>query len=311
MIKAYKITYLSPHTEIKSYTLFGAFCWGYKLLRGENALNDFLLEFTLKPKFLISSPFPLLKDNLLFPKPLLNIEFEEVPIIEKLKRKPYKKAKYITEKVLKDLIKGKITTQNQLMKNYKSYGGIIFKENESIEKINIQEQIFTHNIINRINNKSENLYFETGFLSNSEYFLVRFFDKNFINEFESILKIIEDLGIGGNKNIGWGKIKISNIQKDISILEKTKTKKFFTLSPIIPSENIILENSYYALLTYKSFTEGTFDKGKSKRKVFYLDEGSIISIEDNNKFAGQIKNVSFDENPMYQYGLEFPIYMEQ
>jgi len=320
MIKAYKIKYLSPHTSIRSYTLFGAFCWGYRLLKGNDKLEEFLKEFKEKPKFLISSPFPLVNNNFLFPKPSLILKKEKdnnklnIPILEKLKRKPYKKAKYITEEVLKDIIEGKVKYQNDLMKNYKAKGNIIYKDNEEIEKLTYRELLFTHNSLNRRNNSSESLYFEKGIISNEEFFLVRFLSKNLKNEFEKVLNIIEDLGLGGNKNIGWGKVKIEPItDKDLSFLENSsKSNQFLTLSPVIPTENLNTDNSFYNIFSFKSYSEGSFSKGELKNKVIYLDESSIIYANYKEKLVGQLKKVGFiEENkPIYQYGFEFPIYLE-
>ncbi len=327
MIKAYKIKYLSPHTNIKSYTLFGAFCWGYRFLKGNNRLEKFLKDFKKEPKFLISSPFPLVNNNFLFPKPdLILKEDTKIPVLEKLKRKPYKKAKYITEEVLKDIIKGKVKYQNDkdiikgevkyqndLMQYYKSKGSIIYKENEEIEKINYREILFTHNSLNRITNSSESLYFEKGIISNEEFFLVRFLDESFKNEFEEVLNIIKDLGLGGNKNIGWGKVKIEPVNKNLSFLENSpKSNQFLTLSPVIPTKNLNTNNSFYNIFSFKSYSESSFSKGELKNKVIYLDESSIIYAKDKNKFVGQLKKVGFfEENkPIYQYGFEFPIYLE-
>ncbi len=307
MIAGYKIKYLSPHTSIKSYTLFGAFCWGYRFLKGKSSLETFLNEFEKNPKFLISSPFPLSQERLLFPKPVLPLKDEEnLSIVEKLKRKPYKKAKYITQSVFEDFLNGKIKKQNDFMKNYKVKDGIIHQLNESIEKILKKEIIITHNEINRLNNTSKNLYFESGILSNEEYFLVKFLDEDFKEDFDTVLKFIEDIGLGRNKNIGWGRVKIIPLEKDFSFLNTRKNDTFITLSPMIPSENCLLNESFYTFSTYKSFTEGSFSEGKVKNKVVYLEEGSLIKVKDSNSFTGAISKT----NNVFQYGLEFPIHLE-
>ncbi|GIX41994.1 MAG: hypothetical protein KatS3mg129_1727 [Leptospiraceae bacterium] len=309
MIKAYKIRYLSFHTEIKSYTIFGAFCWAYRFLYGNNQLIEFLETFSKNPKFLISSPFPLLKDKPLFPKPLLKLETEEnLSIIDKLKRKPYKKASFITINVLKDIIDGNIKTQNDLMKTYNVKGSIIYKSEEFQNKEEIllkyHNIIQTHNLINRYNNITENLYFENGrFTPQEHYFLVQFCDLEFQSKFEEALKFIEDLGIGGNKNIGWGKIEIEPLNLDISFLQNHQSNFFITLSPIIPDKNLVANKSYYNLRTFQSYTEGTFSDGILKNKIIYLEEGSLIYKE--NSYAGILKKMK----NIYQYGLEFPIYL--
>ena len=313
MIKGYKIKYLSPHTQIKSYTLFGSFCWGYRLLKGKSALESFLKDFLEEPKFLISSSFPMAESKLLFPKPIFTLTNEKsIPVIDKLKRKPYQKANYITQSVFEDVLKGITKTQNDFMKNYKVKYGIVHKLDEDVEGIKIKDLVFAHNEIDRINNNSKNLYFEAGILSDKEYFLVKFLDKSFINDFKIVLNVIEDTGLGGNKNTGWGKVKITLLEKDFSFLMKEKSNMFITLSPIIPTENILLNKSLYNFSTFKSFTEGSFSQGNVKDKVIYLEEGSLIKIKNNKGVAGTIKTFNIDEdfNNVFQYGLEFPIYLE-
>jgi hypothetical protein len=66
MLKAYKITYLSPTSSVRSFTIFGAICWSCKLIHGEEKLKEFLSEFKENPKFLISSAFPYVKINFYF-----------------------------------------------------------------------------------------------------------------------------------------------------------------------------------------------------------------------------------------------------
>jgi len=310
MIKAYRIKFLSPYTTIKSYTIFGAFCWAYRLLYGKDRLEIFLKEFSENPKFLISSPFPVIEDIYLFPKPFFELKLSsDIKILEKLKRKPYKNAVYITQKVLEKIIKGEVKNQNDLMKlNVKS--GVIYDNDENLSSLNFgKNQIFVHNQINRINNESKNLYFEEGivpFENQEKYFLVKFIDESFINEFEKILKIVQELGLGGNKNIGWGKVEILEDYKNFSFLERKEMDKFITLSPIIP-KNIDLKNSYYNFYTFVSYTDGSFEKPKLKGKIDYIEEGSIIKKQDTKQFAGVLKHIS---NDIYQYGLEFPVYME-
>ncbi|RUM62057.1 MAG: hypothetical protein DSY66_00705, partial [Persephonella sp.] len=84
------------------------------------------------------------------------------------------------------------------------------------------------------------------------------------------------------------------------------------LSPVIPTENLNTDNSFYNIFSFKSYSEGSFSKGELKNKVIYLDESSIIYANYKEKLVGQLKKVGFiEENkPIYQYGFEFPIYLE-
>lgn len=326
MLKIYQINYLSPTTEISSYSLFGAFCWGYRLLKGEKSLVDFLIDFKKKPSFLLSSPLPVVRSKTLFPKPLLKMNYEEnVSLEEKSKRKKYKKAKYITEEVLKDIINGKIKYQNQLMQNKDEYivcSGVILKKEEEKdlnqekdkEKKKQRNILLARNLINRQKNISENLFIELGLLKDKEIFMVRYLNPAIIETFEEVLGIIQSLGLGGNKNIGWGKVAINEIDKskiNLGFLDSNFTNKkdfFISIAPIIPTENIDFDSSLYDVYMFKSFSEGSFEESLVKSKVAYLREGSLVKTRNKDSFCGQLKVVN--QNPdIYQYGLEFPIYL--
>ncbi len=329
MIKAYRIKYHSYSTIIRSYTLFGLFCWTYYLIKGENKFLEFLKEYSNSPFFIISSPFLIINNTPLLPKPLsllnsLNYS-NNLSIIDKLEIKKIKKSKFISLNLFKDLIKN--NSQNYLINNSKVFYDILIKKDEKsdlriLEKIKNKDIIITKNFINRIHNYSENLYFEETTLKLiDEYFLVYFYNQDFINEFEYIINIGSKLGLGGNKNIGWGKVSINFDEtltkkfSDLNIANLNPNKsnvQFLTLSPIILKKEAInyidFENSFYEFETYKSYSESSYNKGFLKKKVIYINEGSVITINNNfitqNKFIGHLKEVG---NNIKQYGLEFPI----
>ncbi|EEP59793.1 type III-A CRISPR-associated RAMP protein Csm4 [Sulfurihydrogenibium yellowstonense] len=303
MLKAYKITYLSPTSPVRSFTIFGAICWSYKLIHGEEKLKEFLNGFKENPKFLISSAFPYVKDKFLFPKPILPIKGDSTDFKVKIQRKDYKKARFITLEVLKEVIEGNIRYEEDFVK-FKSSSGIIQSIDDNL-KIEQKRHTQVRNMINRITSTSENLFsIESDFKIYDEYFLVYFIDTEFENEFQRLIKLTEDIGFGGKKSIGWGRVEISNLDPEpLKGLIDLNADKFITLSPIIPTERINPEESYYDIETFKSYTENTFEKERLKKKVLYIKEGSVLKKKDKEK-SGQLKEV---ENGIYQYGLEFPI----
>jgi CRISPR-associated protein Csm4 len=306
MLKAYRIVYLSPTSIIRSFTLFGAICWNYKLIYGKEKLEDLLNEFIHNPPFFISSAFPYIKDQFLFPKPILPLKGEKIDFETKIQRKAFKKAQFVTFSIFKEILEGNIKYEEDFSRfNIKS--GII-QEKELELKLEITRHTQVRNLISRNNHSSLNLYFiESDYKLYDEYFLIYFLNNNFIKEINNIFKLIEENGIGGKKSIGWGKVQIQEIENEfISEIEKKinfKNKCFVTLSPIIPSQNIISNNSYYEIETIKSYTDSTFEKKFLKNKVLYLKEGSLI-VKSEDKLTGLLKNVG---NNIYQYGLEFPL----
>jgi CRISPR-associated RAMP protein, Csm4 family len=304
VIKAYKITYLSPASILRSFTLFGAICWSYRLLYGKEALEDFLANFVKSPKFLISSAFPYINDQFIFPKPILPIRGESQDFKLKFQRKNFKKASYVTLDILKKVIEGKIRYEEDYA-NYKVKSGIIKEENTDI-KLGKTIHTQVRNLINRVSHRSENLFFiESTIKTYEEFFLVYLLNDNFDKELEGLLKLIEEIGVGANKNIGWGKIKIEEIKhSSLEGIINLKAEQFVSLSPVIPTNNIDQDKSYYDIETFKNYTENTFEKEFLKKKVLYLKEGSFIVKKDQENFVGTIKEVG---NNIFQYGLEFPL----
>ena len=328
MLKIYRINFLSLSSPIRAYTLFGTICWAYKLAYGEEDLKKFLEQFKKDPLFLISSPFPIVKgykdkkieEYFLFPKPILPLSIQpednnekKEDICIKKDRKKYKKAKYITEDFLKDFISGKIKKEKDLINSpeYKVCKSIIYKNEKEMDFYsNIKSDLLTKNVINRITFTSDNLYTEEGTFYDKQYFLVKFYDEDFKKKFDLLLRIIENLGLGKNKNIGWGKVKFIEESNKLSWLDEhiDNTSRFLTLSPIIPTKNIAINESFYEFEIYKSPVENSFSKYLMKQKVVYLKEGSFISSA-NDKYKGLLKQVVKDPE-IYQYGLEFPIKVE-
>ncbi|MGC8816037.1 MAG: type III-A CRISPR-associated RAMP protein Csm4, partial [bacterium] len=271
----------------------------------------------------------------LLPKPLSLLNLlnysDNLSIIDKLEIKKIKKSKFISINLFKNIIKNNSQNYlNYLINNSTVFNDILIEKDEKsdlrlLKKFQNIDIILTKNSINRLNNYSENLYFEEATLKLiDDYFLVYFYDKNFINEFEYIINIGSKLGLGGNKNIGWGKISINFdelLTKKFSELNivninvDTNNIKFLTLSPIILKKEAIeyidFENSFYEFETYKSYSESSYKQGFLKKKVIYINEGSVISIKKDfiikNKFIGYLKEVG---NNIKQYGLEFPIQID-
>ncbi len=325
MLKAYCIKFLSKSTPIRAYTLFGAICWTYKLT-GEN-LEDFLKGFLeRKPPFLISSPFPIAEGkcgySLVFPKPTLVISKEfrrEDDVCTKINQKPLKKAKYVSFGVFKEIVEGKITQEKDLvnLKKYEETEGVIVHTNDKAS-FEDREDLSVRNILNRVTMRSENLFTEKYYIFSDRWFLIKYYDESYEPIIEECFKLIEDTGLGANKNLGWGSVKIEPLEgfeKEVEYLEeKVKpSDRFISLSPVIPrKDSIDLEESTYEYEIYKSPVDTTFGGPFIwKRKVLYLKEGAFLTKKENQVWVGQVKYVGAKyesiEVKAYQYGYEFPI----
>ena len=127
-----KLTPLSPfHGFPSSDTLFGALCWGIKRIYNESLLTEMLEGFQENPKFIISSAFPCVAQNVdsifFLPKPIMpglsasdvekmaqtNEKKEKVEIITQYKK--FKKSEYVSQVIFNRLLNGlseKVLFQN-------------------------------------------------------------------------------------------------------------------------------------------------------------------------------------------------------
>ena len=323
MLKAYRLKFLSKSTPVRAYTLFGAICWAYRLM-GED-LEVLINKFReSNPPFLISSPFPIAESkcgfSLVFPKPVLSISDmieRESDICKKVNRKPIKKAKYVSFSVFIKILEGEIINERSLadaQKFEESRGVIVHKSDRAC--FEDFAGLSVRNVINRVLVKSENLFTENYYLFSDRWFLVKFYDKTFIPVLEECFKLIEDIGLGANKNLGWGKVRIEPLEgfeMEISHLDSRvkPSEKLITLSPVIPKENSLdIDNSTYEYEVYKSPIDTTLGETLIwKKKVLYLREGTVLKRNDNFDWVGQAKYVGTDDFGVkaYQYGYEFPV----
>ena len=323
MLKAYRLKFLSKSTSVRAYTFFGAVCWAYKLMGGdlEALLNKFREN---NPPFLISSPFPIAESerslSLVFPKPVLTISDtteREDNVCKKINRKPIKKAKYVSFSVFTKILEGEIKNEKSLadLQEFEESKGVIVHKSDKAWFEDFTG-LSVRNVINRVVVKSENLFTEDYYLFSDRWFLVKFYDETFIPVLEECFKLIEDIGLGANKNLGWGNVRIEPLEgfeEEVNYLDSRvkPSEKFITLSPVIPKENSLdINNSTYEYETYKSPIDTTFGETFIwKRKVLYLKEGSVLRRNYNFGWVGQAKDVGADDFGVkaFQYGYEFPV----
>ncbi len=312
-MKVYKIdiTPLATFKELpSSYTIFGAVCWGYLLLYGEQKLNELLSKFAEgNTPFLLSSFLPRIKGSYYFPKPKLK------SIREKNKNLDYKKIKkieYIDLETLEKVLKGQINTETSL------YEVLISKD---IPETAIYEKnSIPHASIDRLSTTTSGegrLYFEEIVTINDIFLLVAIRDKEILNNLKAVFNLIQDIGLGGNRSIGYGKVLFGNFEPFTKVEKylNNKSNKFLTLAPLIPEENTYnLSNSYWEYFTFQGAIDNNYDFKNIdiwKDKVIYIKEGSVLTVKNLKSFYGSFYPAK-DINgiKIYQYGLAFPLYFQ-
>ncbi|SNZ09090.1 CRISPR-associated protein Csm4 [Persephonella hydrogeniphila] len=313
----YKID-ITPYSLFKdlpsSYTIFGAISWAYSLLYGEDKLQKVLSDFENgNVPFIISSIFPREGKNYYFPKPNLKAKREENSDID---YKKLKKISYVNLDTLKKVLDGEIKTELELNKFLKR-----FLENESLQKVSLaSKDSIPHASIDRLYGTTEGsgeFYFEEITAVSEGFILIALRDDDLKKELEAIFNLLQDIGLGGNRSIGYGKVRFSSFEPfpEIEKYFHEKTERFLTLSPVIPeSKTYDLKDSYYYYFTFRGAVDNNYDFKNVdiwKEKVIYLKEGSTLKVKNPKDIYGQFypaKNINGKK--IFQYGLAFPLFIQ-
>ncbi len=293
-----------------SYTIFGGICWAYRLLYGEDKLNQLLNQYLSEnPPFLVSSLLPKTDGNYLFPRPHLKpLRVED----NSLDHKKLKKINYIPLDVLIKVLEGKIKNEYELHREL---------DKKSVGKSDLYERdIIPHASIDRVTGSTEGsgeLFFEEITAVKEFYLLIAIEDEK-LEEIKSALSLIQDIGLGGNRSVGYGRVIFGEF-KEFSEIKKyfnNQNDRFISLSPFIPEPATYnLSDSFYEIFTFQGAVDNNYSFKKVdiwKDKVLYLKEGSVLKVKTPKRFYGQFyKAKEINEIPIYQYGLAFPLFIQE
>lgn len=320
---AYKLNFFTPlHLGLEgiglertddilhSDTLFSAIICKWQLFYDDNIEN-----FINNPPFILSSAFPFKGDNYFFPRPMIKIGNEQFKYDKKLK-----KIKFVSKNIFEKLINAE---QIEFSEEYVFPDGLFwtdYKVDDLLdeEKIIYQKRETPRIVIDRETNYSEIFYFNEIIFSENcgLFFLVKFIDEKIKDKFETILRLLGDEGIGGDKSSGKGCFKV-NVVENFSIKIPTVSEYFITLSLFYPAEdeiqNGLLQNSTYELITRTGWIHSISATSLRRKALRMFIEGSVFKNIKKDGIYGEIKNV-FNKNDtlgllhnVYRYGISFAI----
>ena len=330
-IIAYKLNFSSPlHVDahgvgyekteeiIHSDTLFSALMtlWGH-------FYDDDVESLCKNPPFFISSAFPYKSSTYFFPRPMVKIGKEgenDTKVGKKLK-----KVKYISKDLFEALLKGEPLEFHEEetfpFQKYKFWFG------KDAEEVSQNSQIFTVRevprvTIDRATSSSEIFYFsEIIFEKDSGlFFLAKFKDNGFRAKFETILRLLGDEGIGGDKRVGKGMFSLQ-IDEEFNLSIPQSADSFLTLSLYYPQEDEfnggILKNSSYNLVSRRGWLHVAGAMSLKRRESKMFSEGSVFNSLDRPDYGANPCVLEKDEtiglpHNIYRYGMSFylPIILE-
>jgi len=285
----------------ESYTLFGAICWGVRVLYGE--------EFKNSPPFLTSSPVFRKDDEMFFPKPILRDGWGEPKNYNEYKeRKKAKKVKYVSEGIFREVLEGKVKTEKELWERVKEAKAT----KPTLETVNQP-----HASINRITWTTEGgeLYNEEAVYVGSPFSVFVYFSNT--DYIPMVKASIQFTQLGGNKSTGMGYAEVDFEEGEHWIKDfiENRTSKVVSLSPTFMDDTFILDKSYYDILPFHSALDNFYEyisRQIWKRRCVYITTGSTLALKEPKNFYGELKPAlqAGDKN-IYHYGFAFPLYVRE
>ncbi len=315
-----KIARLFPKSKFKKFypsdTLWGNIVFAYKMLYGEKEFKELLNRFISSEEkpFLVSSMFPFaIRKNgsekfiYYFPKPIIEDSDitpqnpEDMVILKK-----FKKIKYLEKSIFEKILNGELSgadlfnrfkvmieADEKLKKEKNEHKKSELKklaDNNDFNYLNGLTYNFNlHNSIDRMSTSTlqsdgrGQLYFEAE-LAIPEDFGLFFLYQESENIIEPTLRLLSDIGLGGNRSIGKGAF---NVEFDnIEIVQPKESDSLVLLSLYQPTENEIkiltVKKSYYDLTNRIGAVGKDFGlQFQQKNPVTCFVEGSTFGISDN------------------------------
>lgn len=295
---------LSVLTKIPdAQTIFGAFCYKYKEIFGENKLNSFLvLEKSASPIVLFSSMF--YKNILPIPQNFRPPYRRGLSLEETSHSKKIKKIKYFSKSVYLDYTNNKENFEENfytnLINKYKiinneilSYEDEQILDNEYIVKDYRTRNAFPNDIEKRQLFKEEVFYCNEKLTFN---IYINILNEDYKVEILEVFKSMNYVFFGGYKSIGY------NLYQIVSIEEETKftNKMNMLISKSMITDSIDINNSYYSMMIIKNKFNTQGSKVQRKQLNVFL-EGSVIKTD--SCYIGGLVEEEQDGIKTYQYYL--------
>lgn len=315
-VDTHGVGYEKTDETIHSDTLFSAL-----MTLWVHFYDDDVEALCQNPPFFISSAFPYKSTTYFFPRPMTVIGKEGEDDYKTGKK--LKKVKYISKNLFEAILKGERLEFNE-EETFQNHTFWLGKNSDGIHK---DSKIFAVREVPRVTidrktSSSEIFYFsEIVFEKDSGlFFLTRFKDNGLRSKFETVLRLLGDEGIGGDKRVGKGMFSLQ-IDEDFDLSIPRNTDSFLTLSLYYPEEDEfdggVLKNARYNLVSRKGWLHVGGAMSLKRREIKMFSEGSVFSSLGRPDYGTNPCVLEKDEtiglsHNIYRYGMSFhlPIILE-
>ena len=292
--------------SIPADTLFSAICQTWRTFYGEERLTDFLAQYETGEPFLLTSAFPFAGDIRFFPKLLIDLKVNADD-----DRKKLKKVRFLSERRFRQIVNGEeiafdpddLINDGQLWIHDDDKCSRTVWTTDKRPRVTLDRQSSTSEIWHLGGVK-----FHEGC---GLWFTAKFDAEETQTQIETILRVLGDTGIGGERSAGYGIFDLHSEPAEIE--SERETDRFVTLSPICPRDadeldRLIQGNDVGYTLEERSGWIGSAEgNGLRRQQVWLFAEGSVLA--GNGRRVGRLVDLKPDAcpHPVWRYAYAWPI----
>ena len=303
------------HTEdiVHSDTLFSA------IINAWNQMDPGFVTTLIPPEkdsvtkfpFRISSAFPFSGNQFFFPKPYARIwqeDSDNSPALEKNQ----KKIRFIEKTVLESVLSGIKSAYNP---NVNRTVPAYYSPDSPLESQPGKAYDVPRLMINR-NNQGQSIFHFTRIVFRPDsglFFLVEWNDESLLTKFNAALRLLGDMGIGGDRSVGHGLFTPEEVPEfHVKIPDNPTHKYLLSLTHPAPVDDVtVLKNAGYDLTERKGWAWSGRGISLRRKAVRMLVEGSVLPEPglkgDIVKVLEPTETGRALEHPLFRYGLAFDI----
>lgn len=310
-------------TYISADTLFSAICQTWTTFYDTASLTDFLKPYTEETAtlpFMLTSAFPYAHEVYLFPKPMT---FQA-------SLKKGKRMKFVSDNIFRNIINGNLPDfdENNLINNENVWVSadekeqlknvlMTSEEKEQLKKVKEDKlKLWTISTrprvtIDRQTNESSIWHVETVQFSKKcgLWFAAKYDSDATKHKIETLLRVLGDCGIGGERSAGYGQFEFTTAELEIPTAEERD--QFVTLSPICPKsstqlQQLLTDDVAYTLSPCIGWVSvpGSDDR---RKLINMFTEGSVLHASEER--VGRLVDLKPDNypHPVYRYGYAWQV----
>ena len=297
--------------SIPADTLFSAICQTWRTFYGETHLTSFLDQYERGEPFLLTSAFPFAEDIRCFPKPLIDPKVNADD-----DRKKLKKVRYLSEKRFRQIVNGEMVTsdhddlikESDLINNGQLWIHSEDKCPRTVWKTKKRPRV----TLDRQSSTSE-IWHLGGVKFNKScglWFDAKFETEETQRQIETILRVLGDTGVGGERSAGYGLFDLHS--KPAESQSESESNRFVTLSPVCPRDATELAQLLdgdvgYTLEERSGWIGSTEGNGLRRQQIWMFGEGSVLAGDGAQ--IGRLIDLkpSACPHPVWRYGYGWPI----